>query len=165
VNDARSFGDYGDAVPIQIRLRSPRVIANTPPARSSRRWVRVLMDWSDMACLKKIWPVTEQATENTTRQKKKSVTVSPPRARPTCLQKKHRALPAECRSGAATKLPLLKGVAMRTQTARTDNLESLSKAMCSCGKTDKRIPGTSSIGLSRMDLLYSNRILYISLLD
>jgi hypothetical protein len=159
VNDARSFGDYGDAVPIQIRLRSPRVMANTPPARSSRRWVRVLMDWSDMACLKKIWPVTEQATENTT------TTVSPRHARPTCLQKKHRALPAECRSGAATKLPLLKGVAMRTQTARTDNLESLSKAMCQCGKTDKRIPGTSLIGLSRMDSLHSNRILYISLLD
>jgi hypothetical protein len=35
----------------------------------------VLVDWSDMACLKKIWPVTEP-TENTTRQKKKSVTVA-----------------------------------------------------------------------------------------
>jgi hypothetical protein len=89
------------------QAKKPTVMANTPPARSSRRRVRVLIDWSDMACLKKIWPVTEQATENTTRKKKKSVTVSPPRAAnlPT---KKRRALPEKCRSGAATKFPLLK---------------------------------------------------------
>src|SRR5258705_13860465 len=93
---------------VPTRQKSRTVMTNTPPARSSRRRGRVLVDWSDMACLKKIWPVTEQATENTTRQKKKSVTVSPPRARPTCLQKKRRALPEKCRSSAATKLSLLK---------------------------------------------------------
>ena len=49
-----------------------------PPTRSSFRLEALLFEWPAIACLKEIWPVTEQAIETRTRQNRKNVTVSPP---------------------------------------------------------------------------------------
>src|SRR5262245_38852225 len=83
-------------------------MASTPRPRSSFRRDALLFECSAIACLKKIWPVTEQAMENKTRQNMKNVTVSPPREPPVELRKEHRALPIKCRSSADMRLPHLK---------------------------------------------------------
>jgi hypothetical protein len=45
------------------QVKKPITIA-TPATRSINRRGRPLLNQSDMACLKKIWPVTKQVSEN-----------------------------------------------------------------------------------------------------